>query len=317
MLFVTLHGGKPEKNPHKNNVHAYDKDGNRLTPSVLDDCENICLNELRALTFVRNHLYVVNANKEENSVLCYEGSGTTYKYVSTFVSSQTCNSILHPFDITFDGLDYCYLSNQDTNVVTRLIVSKDGKSGRPAPLPPSLPRAGRFLQGTFVASSKGDLPPQVNTPVQAPAGLEYYGPKFTTDKKHSVRGVVWANGNLYTVDQPAGTVKIYDISGRYVGQSNAVESPVHVVVHNQTLFVSGGDQVLASPLPSPAGDFRLLPVKGLKVKNSSGMAFSNSGNFYVASRTENVILKFDSNFRPVKFRCELPDNPEFLLHVPV
>jgi hypothetical protein len=96
-----------------------------------------------------------------------------------------------------------------------------------------------------------------------------------------------------------------------------VESPVHVVVHNQTLFVSGGDQVLASPLPSPAGDFRLLPVKGLKVKNSSGMAFSNSGNFYVASRTENVILKFDSNFRPVKFRCELPDNPEFLLHVPV
>jgi hypothetical protein len=47
------------------------------------------------------------------------------------------------------------------------------------------------------------------------------------------------------------------------------------------------------------------------------MAFSNSGNFYVASRTENVILKFDSNFRPLKFRCELPDNPEFLLHLQV
>ena len=35
MLFVTLHGGKPGKHPVKNNVHAYDKDGNTITPWVL------------------------------------------------------------------------------------------------------------------------------------------------------------------------------------------------------------------------------------------------------------------------------------------
>ena len=51
------------------------------------------------------------------------------------------------------------------------------------------------------------------------------------------------------------------------------------------------------------------------MKNSSGMAFSNSGHFYVASRTENTILGFDTDFRPMKFHCALPDNPEFLLHV--
>jgi hypothetical protein len=46
------------------------------------------------------------------------------------------------------------------------------------------------------------------------------------------------------------------------------------------------------------------------------MAFADSGHFYLASRTENVILKFDSDFRPMKFRCDdLPDNPEFLLHI--
>jgi hypothetical protein len=45
------------------------------------------------------------------------------------------------------------------------------------------------------------------------------------------------------------------------------------------------------------------------------MAFTTQGNVYIASRTENVILKFDSNFKPLNFHCELPDNPEFLLHV--
>jgi len=47
MLFVTLHGGRPERDPHKNNIHAYDKDGNRITSSVLDDNEGVILNELQ------------------------------------------------------------------------------------------------------------------------------------------------------------------------------------------------------------------------------------------------------------------------------
>jgi len=315
MLFVTLHGGKPETDPHKNNVHAYDKDGNKITSSVLDDTENVLLDELRGIYLAGKYLYVVNANKEQNSVLCYEGSGTQYKYVSTFISGQVCKSILHPFDLSFDTLDYCYLSSQDTNVVTRLVVSEGGKTGRPAPVAAALSSSGNFLPGTFVASSNGALPPRATTPVKPPVGLQYSGPTAATNKKHSVRGVAWANGCLYVVDQPAGTVKAYDITGKYMGQSNVVESPVHVIVHERTLYVSGGDQVLSGKLPSPPGDFILSPVRGVKVKNGSGMAFSDSGNFYVASRTENTILKFDANFNPMKFRCDLPDNPEFLLHV--
>jgi hypothetical protein len=315
MLFVTLHGGNPEKDPHKNNVQVYDKDGNKITSCALDNPEDFLLNELRGICLVGKYLYVVNANKDENCVLCYEGMGTQYKYVSTFISSQTCNGILHPFDLTFDGLGYCYLSSQDTNVVTRLIVSEGGKAARPAPVAAGLPSAGTFLSGTFVASSDGTLLPQATTPVKIPAGLQYAGPSGTTNKKHSVRGVVWASGHLFVVDQPAGTVKIYDITGKYMGQSNVVESPVHVVVHNGSLYVSGGDEVLTAKIPSPPGNFVLSAIKSVKVKNGSGMAFSNSGNFYVASRTENVILKFDPNFNPMKFRCDLPDNPEFLLHV--
>ena len=107
------------------------------------------------------------------------------------------------FDLTFDGAGYCYVSSQDTNVVTRLAVSADGKTARPAPVAPALPANGKFPPGTFAALSVGNLT-SPTTPVPAPAGLEYSG---DGEKKHSVRGVVWANNALYVTDQPACRIK--------------------------------------------------------------------------------------------------------------
>ena len=311
MLFVTLHGGNPEANPHKNNVHAYDKNGEKITPSVLSDSQGVTLNELRGIYLVNRYLYLVNANKDQNGILCYQGSGTKYEFVSKFVSNANCAGVLHPFDITFDDAGFCYVSSQDTNVVTRLKVSADSKTGVPAPIASALPANGKFASGTFVASSVGGLN-QPTTPVPPPAGLEYsaVGPK-----KHSVRGVLWSNGALYVADQPACRVKIYDGAGRFLGQSNSVESPVHLVAWKGNLYVSGGDEVLTAKLPNPPGNFTLTAIKGVNVKNGCGMAFSDSGHFYVASRTQNIILKFDSDFEPMNFHCELPDNPEFLLHI--
>ena len=100
-------------------------------------------------------------------------------------------------------------------------------------------------------------------------------------------------------------------------ESNKLEagSPVHLVVHGGCLYVSGGDLVFTARLPSSPDKFVLRAIDNVKVKNSGGMAFGNSGNFYVASRTERTILKFDRDFKPVKFYCDLPDDPEFLLHV--
>src|SRR5215467_299318 len=112
MLLVTLHGGDPEKDPHKNNVHAYDKDGEKLSSTVLENGDAVVLNELRSLRMSGRYLYVVNANKDQSGILCYEGAGTNYKYVATFASTATCSAIVHPFDMAFDGLGYCYLSSQ-------------------------------------------------------------------------------------------------------------------------------------------------------------------------------------------------------------
>lgn len=306
MLFVTLHGGKPQTDPHKNNVHAHDKDGKRITSSVLGDS-----GELRGMYLVGKYLYVVNGNRQENSVLCYKGSDTQYKLVSTFVSKKTCKGIEHPFDMTFDGAGYCYVSSQDTNIVTRLKVSADGTSATPAPQAPALPANGKFYPGTFVASSVGNLG-STTTPVKPPAGLEYSG---SGENKHSVRGVVWANNSLYVADEPAGRVKVYDKNGKFLCQSNGVESPVHLVVWKGSLYVSAGNSVLTAKLPSSPGDFTLSPIEAVKVKKACGMAFTKKGHFYIASRSENIILKFDSDFKLMKFECKLADNPEFLLHI--
>jgi hypothetical protein len=312
MLFVSFHGGKPEKNPHKDNIHAYDKDGTKLTPTVLQQPDGVTLDELRAIYVVGKFLYVVNANKNENCILCYSGKDADYKFVGKFASHADCPAILHPFDLAFDGASNCYVSSQDTNVVTRLKISGGGKTAAPAPVAPALPKCGNFLPGTFVASSVSlEL---ATTPVAPPQALGYSAP--LGEKKHSVRGIVWAGGALYVADQPAGHIKVYDKDGKFLGQSNEVGSPVHLIANQGKLFVSGGDQVLWAKLPRKAGDFELAPVRGVKVKNSSGMAFTPKGKLYVASRTEGHIYKFDADFKPMKFDCGvLPDEPEFLLHL--
>ncbi len=384
MLLVTFHGGKidqhkghaaaadgkagktgngrsdlhPPSSAAGNNVHAYDKTGKCLTNTLLDDKAGIVLSELRGLVLRGNLLYVVVANKDQNSILCYKGHGTSYHFKSIFANRETSPGILHPFDLTFDDKGFCYLSSQDTNLVTRLKVSADGLSAQPAPIAPALSgldeaqnvltletlaasahagpslvsagrtagnstsrksaspaRSGpaRFLSGTFVASSIGTLSDPPTTPVSSPAGLAYSG---TGLKKHSVRGVLWTNNALYVADQPAGRIKVYDADGHLIGQSNQVESPVHLTVHKKTLYVTGGNQVLSAPLTQPAADFTLAPIAGPALKNSSGLAFTNKGKIYLASRTGKIIRKFTNGWEAIPFHSRLPDDPEFLLFVP-
>ena len=119
MLFVTLHGGNAATFGHRNNIHAYDKEGNKLSSSVLDDAEGIELNELRGIYLDGDLLYVVNANKKQNCVLCYRGSGVRYKYCGMFISSASCESILHPFDLAFDDIGHCAKSARDDGQTIR------------------------------------------------------------------------------------------------------------------------------------------------------------------------------------------------------
>lgn len=334
MLFVTFHGGKPSKdikNP-VNNIYAYkDSGGDPVQTSVLNGAKEYLKDaELRGMVFAYDHLYIANGRKDSNTVLRFKGSGTKYDFKDVFVSregSSGVNSIFHPYAVVFDGTNYCYVSSQDTDVVTRLTTDSKGKSGTAAPIPSGLPSSGTFFAGTFVACSLAQLPGlSATTAVPAPQGLEVgFAPSADADAgtskvQHSVRDLVLANGKLYVCDEAANLVKVYDMNGNWLQSSNTVPGPAHLLLWKGQVFVSGSKALLSAPLASSSLQFSA--VSGVDGTGASGMAFNAKGDkFFVADRKKNEVHSYDvsssgtfSNKK--KIISGMPDNPEFLVYVP-
>lgn len=332
MFFVTFHQSI-------SNVYAYDDSGNLLnpqSPNVLDKDGD----ELRGIYLEGGCLYVVEGGKKTSKVHCYQGSGTTYKQLSDFISPKQADSVDHPFALAFDGQGNCYLSNQDTNVVAALSVSPDGQKGTPeatAPYLMALYPGAQFLQGTLVASAQSDLPnapktKDVQAVLAALGGLAVEMDSKQTKVQNSVRDVAFYsldyNGSslplLFVADEAAGLVRLYDPrTGQILRSSNPLASPVHLLIAGDTIYVGAGAQVLSSPLPNPydpaAPNWVFTPVT-LSPKpggSVSGMAFDSQGNFHVAVRTKNLVIKYDAQFsNGVNWvSTPMPDNPEFLLYV--
>jgi hypothetical protein len=132
---------------------------------------------------------------------------------------------------------------------------------------------------------------------------------------------------LFVVDEPAGLVRLYDSrTGQLLRSSNPLNSPVHLLIDNDTLYVGAGDQVLSCPVPNPydpnAPAWVFTPLEfspALPAGESvSGMAFDSQGNFHVAVRTKKLVMKYDSELlNGVNWASTpMPDNPEFLLYIP-
>ena len=333
MLLVTFHGGKPStqiKNP-VNNIFAYkDSGGDPVETKALKGADTYLKDaELRGMVFAYGHLYVANGRKDSNTVLRFKGSGTKYELKDVFASregSAGINSIFHPYAAVFDGKNYCYVSSQDTDVVTRLQVSDSkGTSGSAAPIPSGLPATGTFFAGTFVACSLGQLPGlSATTPVAPPQGLETGFAKNTdadagTSKvQHSVRDLLLANGKLYACDEAASLVKVYDMNGKWLQSSNSIPGPAHLLAWNGQIYVSGGDQVMAADLS--ASTLKFAAVAGVDGKGASGMAFNDKGDkFFVADRKKNEVHSYDVKkgkfSNKTKIISGMPDNPEFLVYL--
>ena len=262
MFFVTFHETVP-------NVYAYDDDGNLLNPSTPDvlDASGQSLEELRGLYLDESSglLYVANGAAKTSNVLCFKGSGTSYKYLSTFIESASAKgpkSVIHPYALAFDGAGHCFVSNQDSNVVAAFDVAADGQSASTAfhesPYLAGLGLAGKFLKGTLVASCRGDLPdvakvtkdpPPDVTVAQGGLNVELQNGKV----QNSVRGVCFNAGLLYIVDEPGGMVRMYDpTTGQPILNSSTLKSPVQVLIHDGMMYVGAGHQVLSSTIPNPA-----------------------------------------------------------------
>jgi len=247
------------------------------------------------------------------------------QYVSPAVaaSAKTVNSILHPFDLTFDQTGNIYLSSQDTNVVTGL----DGQGTAlsiPSYLASTYPK-GQFLSGTQVASSVGGLPSSPAPPPQSVPTPQGLAVAFTSgnDRKveHSVRGVVWAGTCLLVADEPGDAVKVYSANGQLQGQiaGNGLKQPVHLLLEGETLYISASNDTIYSyrmaAANPPQGTVAPTPWLTDHLHSPSGMCFDSGGNFYVAQRKRKEVRQFDSSGKyKGPLISNLADEPEFIVY---
>src|SRR5262249_6216563 len=120
-------------------------------------------NELRDIQLASDgNFYLVNSYKDVSVVWQIPQGGVNSQPPAVFTGASVVPAIYHPFSFVFDSaMSYCYISNQDTNVVVRVNApgGSGGSSGTAAPVNSALPGS-NFLAGTFVASQQGFLPPQ-------------------------------------------------------------------------------------------------------------------------------------------------------------
>jgi hypothetical protein len=329
MWLISFHGGEEGTN----NIHAYHDTGKphdhpALLPTGHGDPD---LRELRAFRIVGMRLYVVRAYNKESAVLRYARTPDgRYVFDRVFASTHTAPALVHPYDIAVNGHGHLYVSSQDTNVVMGF-----DASGATLPIASHLattdraPGAG-FAAGTIVASYVGALP---GTAHRAPDVPRPQGLGVTFDDAHgrrvanSVRGVLCHEGHLYVADEPENAVKVYVLASGALRAQIAgpnLREPVQLLLNasDGRLYIGskGNDSILTCPVAHsvPVGKVEPRTFIDGKVKHVSGMAFDDAGRFYAAERTARRIKMFPPDGRGAgdDFITGLPDDPEFIHHVP-
>jgi hypothetical protein len=363
MLLVTFHGGSSGIP----NVYAYDTTTNQLNTTAALVGSNLSTDsELRGLVWANSYLYVVNGTKRESTILCFHppaAGATIYQFqsVGTFLSATFShkkdhfeNSVAHPYALVFDGQAFCYVSNQDTNVVAQATVASGSETASLQTgcqstylqqLTSICPTGGCvYLDGTFVASQIGLLPDVAVATTSVPS--QYGGLSVSLAEENgkqkvhnSVRDLAIAGNVLFVCDEPSGLVRLYSLpGGDYLGSSATLpKSPTHLTIASGGLFVSAGDQVYwsalgSSPSPSSLCFASILTVpSGQGYKKIGGLAFDSAGTtawvaFQTATGTtgSGAIYRYTVQGNGAKppvliggvLADNLPDTPEFVLFVP-
>ncbi len=313
--YITFHGGSD--NDDYNNIHVYDADGNKINKALDKDSltQNVDLRELRGMTFGPDgDLYVVNAYKNYSQILRFQGTlddDDQHEFVETFTQRQqaTNPAIYHPYTAMFGPDGNIYISNQDSNVVSRYFGpdTTTCSPGAIVPLPSALSDSpNNYYPGTFVPSSE-----------QEPEG-----------GLQEVRAAIWGpDGNLYVSDRDANAVKKYDgTTGAFLGavvdtNDSGLENPIYLVFSpdGANLYVgnSGQNNVLQYNMKSGTVDIFIEAGSG-GLDAPAGLAFGNDGWFYVASRKGDQILRYsvdDGTPDDKPFIDDLDDNPEIIMLV--
>jgi hypothetical protein len=305
MLLVTFHGGTSGVD----NIYGYSTNaGIKLpqtkpeTTAALSVSKDVNLDELRGLTVHKGNLYVVNGGKSASNVLEFQGppkKGPEFDYLGTLIGPG--QSIMHPFGIAFDpSASYCYVSNQDSNVVAQVKLTSGkhsavtgtlGSGSQSSFLTNLYPPPDAFLDGTFVASQNGAL---AGVPVVAPnvsaanGGLGVTGTGTPLAPANSVRDVAIANGILFVCDEVDCQINMYNMDGgAFLSPAGSLgkNSPTHLAISGGGLWVSAGESLYWSALPSSVSgaslSFKSVAVTVPDKNKIGGISFDTSGNVYV------------------------------------
>jgi hypothetical protein len=310
------------------NIGVFEDDGSprKEHPLLLDPSPAAHpLHIARGFCLVGDDLYIANAWRQDSHIAHYQRRGDTFHFNEVLAKTEHIAAMVHPFDVELGDDGRIYISCQDTNTVVALVHETRKPVNVASHLRKSFPDAA-FLPGTLVASTHGSLPEYGDKPaldVPSPLGL-----KVVLDKRgkprHSVRGIVVHRKHLYVADEAGDAVKIFKVSsGEYVGRikGKTLEAPVHLIVHDETLYIgaAGTGSILAFDIPrtAPSGKYKARVVIDEKLDAPSGFAIGPDGNFYVGERKKQRVRKFSPAGKKLgTFIDELPDMPEFLVHVP-
>jgi hypothetical protein len=369
-FYVTFHGGGASKGipDPQQYVVSYTPNGSggwTVNENVFNlPSPSQKYNELRDIQLCGDgNFYVANAYKNASVIWQIPPSGAPSGGPTIFAQGAVlpCQgassgpspvvSIYHPFGFAFDsGMDTCYLSNQDDNIVVAVYgpsAASPNVPGEPLPVNPwlvaNITQPPDFLPGTFVPSQTGFLPPCSPAGTAAPPSVSSaqgglaYSPS-SGPLSNSVRGVALLGTTLFVADEVGNAVRVYDTTSVAApatidDPSGLIQGPTHLLLQGNMLYivVTGGSgstvpAVLSYNTSQGLGTSNTsLAAVVFGVENPSGITFDNASppNFYLASRTGQFVSQYDSSFKLVSANyipgagkvSTMPDQPEFILFV--
>jgi hypothetical protein len=238
------------------------------------------LRELRGfIVGLDGHLYLVNGYKDNSLVLQFTSpaAGSPVTFLMNFVTDH----LSHPFDLAFGPDGHLYVSNQDSNEVTRYEGPGDKHPGS--------------YKGTFLSG-------------------------FSVLRGLACDGNYWYIADEKGGTNKTGAVLGYDLTGKPAG-SVAVADPVHLLSSGGYIYVGSGsgNQVLAfkggdfTDAPTTVVGSALTPA----INATAGLAIPGDGFLYVASRKGQQVLRYPltpptTATNGSVFLDALPDQPEFI-----
>jgi len=261
------------------------------------------LRELRGIKLLGDgRLAVVNAYMKSSRVLLFGPANAEGMMPFTGVWAVEAPSnpgLVHPYQIVTAPDGTLYVSNQDTNTVTRYRGLGTPQAGQPLPLPSGLREFGTLPPGAVVPNSQ-----------HSPEGI------------HEVRGIAFGpDGLLYVADRGAGRVVAFDVeTGRrervVFDRADGLGRPIQLLFTPDGLSLLVGDNlnhcVWSVDLASGKAQHLVAPKSG-GLNAPSALAIDGS-RLLVGSREGKQILSYRlSSGEFVGVFARLQSNPEFLI----